>query len=436
MDIKKIEETSTVNNMFREPSSNRRMVASKAIEFSQAAENPTFDDVQKKRREKYERDIRGRLNPFKQNEAIATEGVEKVEDESIIFPKRDQEVIRLGLRALVERLEQLEGEDLPPVIVLPDISARPLVHCVRPVLEALYTKKGRSAPNYQFLVLHSSELVMQRREAFLKKDKTWSDSRYEHVEAKLWGQGSFSGLGSASFDDEEFLKSLGITYDGYEEYLAPDIRKKLEEDRTRRAERRIELTHEGVQEEALQLDRAWSVSYERLEEITKLAQAQATGKEAVPILVIDEFLAQGRTMKFFVSLLKEQARKTGRQFVQPMWFAFFESLPAGEQKDPDPEWSELLGGPVWHGLDTRKPEYEGFSAFTYNFSPFTMNKDEIDWAKRGKEFTVGAKKKMGEKYVQRTKVSEGGQELRQGLRKLGQQIAAEFLSKSDVNKGA
>ncbi len=279
--------------------------------------------------------------------------IEDLEEKGLLN-QNDRFVLREGFSVLYDRLFEINDEDFPDVVTFPDTAARPLAPGVKVVMDILAKEKDVEVPDYQYMMLFSDSAIAGYGEALLKDEvEAWEREIRDELEEK---------------------KELIIEYEG-----ELDIEKKLAEYKD-----------------------AWQACYDRVCEIAR-REAKRLGRDEVKMLIVDDYYAQGRSMKLFKMILDKMRKDGSLPTVKPMYFAFYGFIdyrnPEESAQMLDDRISNQIGGIAWHGVDyTTAESLKRYSAFEYAST--------LDWTPKmykgsrwSKQAKIGVKKKMGEKYT-------------------------------------
>lgn len=280
-----------------------------------------------------------------------------------LLNKSDLLVLHKGFSAIFDKLNELDAEQFPDLIVFPDTAARPLALGVKTMADIIAAGKDKPQPDYRFAVLfHAEEIAGYAKALALGSVDEWTAT------LKL-------RLSKAQEDMDN------PDYDPDEDPIAK--------------EKKIDLQIQKIKE-------AWAACYERMCEIARHT-AHKTGKDEIKLLIVDEFFSQGRTMNLLTEILSAMSKDASLPRIQPSMFAFYSYVDGTDRdaaKRADDEASQKLHGTFWHGADRNTdPSLKLYGCFQYAYAN-SWSLDPLEDARLAyeKAAKIGVRKEMGEKY--------------------------------------
>ncbi|MCA9351844.1 hypothetical protein KC866_00425 [Patescibacteria group bacterium] len=76
----------------------------------------------------------------------------QIEQPESLLTKEDKQVLEYSLHSFQEYLMNLNKEELPSVIILPETASRPIYYAIKPILEKIYHAQGLTTPQTHFLL--------------------------------------------------------------------------------------------------------------------------------------------------------------------------------------------------------------------------------------------------------------------------------------------
>lgn len=315
----------------------------------------------------------------------------KTPQENTFLTEKDREVMRAGMEKLKQFFNETPPDKLPTVIVFFDISARPLLYFLKPLIEQVYFQKGVSLPKYRFV------------SSFSRIEK-YRDLAEAHSALKQELQELESQEGAST--DEELNRQIDDIRNAIN-----DIEIKAEDSS------QPSLSPEEVQEES-------NIFSERLNVIFSLSTNGA-------VLFIDDFINDGGTLKNLNNaidelLMWENSKDQQSSRISPDLITMFTFYAEGREKYGNKE--ERLSSKIKVIEGMSGEDYTGFKyRDTYSFLPSKVMRYQKE-----KEAIIGNRKSFASvdggvraENADPQKMSQ----LRQIMRTLGEQALNDLNNK-------